>query len=646
MTRWAAVVVWAVPAIAAAGTPAAGGDSDGESAVASRSTAPAGGEPTSSDESVPPIELAEEVVEVWGERPNKEFDRDTELRLTGEDLDQLGVVDLAEALEYVPELRVRALGRGGAQADIRGARKGAVKILIDGIPVDEPYYGTFDLSSIPVTDIEQIRVATSPSSPIDGAGGPGGVVEVHTRDAVGARMLRARGQGTMATAADASATARAGLGRGWAVRGSVAGALGARDYAVAMPDGTREQLDERRRALTAALRFEWRRELERRVTVDLSAQRRSFVPPPGDDASSDVLVVAGETAARAGASGDIDTGSLRVHARAYAHALARDSRYYADASLSDVRRGEHIDANRAGAGLVVNRPQTPWLHLVGAAYLDTEGARVEDLDGAVAGQGRSTVAQVAAGAQYERGGVRVDGAAGIATPIGLGHAPWPEAKLTLAWTPARPLTLEWTGARKGRVPTLRERYRTDIGNAELAPEMATFTELAVVLAPADGLSARVGGFVRATDGMIRYDGDRMQLVNVDDLVVRGVDARATVTRGRWRAVASWSFQDAYSPRFGSTPLDFLPQHRLWLELGAAVGRGGVRAHVRYEDDQVDRGATLAAHAELGVAAYARLGAGLLATVRVDNATDERYEIRQAVAAPGRSITLAVQWDAM
>ena len=32
-------------------------------------------------------------------------------------------------------------------------------------------------------------------SPIDGAGGPGGVIEVHTRDAVGASMLRARGQG-------------------------------------------------------------------------------------------------------------------------------------------------------------------------------------------------------------------------------------------------------------------------------------------------------------------------------------------------------------------------------------------------------------------------------------------------------------------
>ena len=39
------------------------------------------------------------------------------------------------------------------QADLRGARKGAVKVIIDGIPVDEPYYGTFDLSSIPVTDI-------------------------------------------------------------------------------------------------------------------------------------------------------------------------------------------------------------------------------------------------------------------------------------------------------------------------------------------------------------------------------------------------------------------------------------------------------------------------------------------------------------
>ena len=74
---------------------------------------------------------------------------------------------------------MRDAGRGGFNIDIRGARKGAVSVLIDGVLVTDPYYGTFDVSTIPITDIVQIRVSTTPQSPIDGPGGPGGVIEVH-----------------------------------------------------------------------------------------------------------------------------------------------------------------------------------------------------------------------------------------------------------------------------------------------------------------------------------------------------------------------------------------------------------------------------------------------------------------------------------
>ncbi|HMG54770.1 MAG TPA: Plug domain-containing protein, partial [Kofleriaceae bacterium] len=137
--------------------------------------------------------LAEgESIEIFDERPDKPFDRDTELRLTGAELAARGATDLATALALLPEIDVRDAGRGGYNIDIRGARKGAVGILIDGVLVTDPYYGTFDVSTIPITDIVQIRVATTPQSPIDGPGGPGGVIEVHTRDAIGAQLVIAR----------------------------------------------------------------------------------------------------------------------------------------------------------------------------------------------------------------------------------------------------------------------------------------------------------------------------------------------------------------------------------------------------------------------------------------------------------------------
>src|SRR5213075_2198937 len=98
--------------------------------------------------------------------------------------EERGATDLATALALIPEITVRDAGRGGFNIDIRGGRKGAVSILVDGVSVTDPYYGTFDVSTIPITDIVQIRVSTTPKSPIDGIGGPGVVIEVITRDAI------------------------------------------------------------------------------------------------------------------------------------------------------------------------------------------------------------------------------------------------------------------------------------------------------------------------------------------------------------------------------------------------------------------------------------------------------------------------------
>jgi outer membrane receptor protein involved in Fe transport len=133
-----------------------------------------------------------EVIEIWDERPDKPFDRDTQPRQDARELARRGATDVAAAIAYLPDVVIREAGRGGRQIDIRGARRSAVKILIDGVAIDDPYFGNFDLSSLPTTDLAQVRVSTAPASPIDGPGGPGGVVELHTSDAIGWRRSSPR----------------------------------------------------------------------------------------------------------------------------------------------------------------------------------------------------------------------------------------------------------------------------------------------------------------------------------------------------------------------------------------------------------------------------------------------------------------------
>jgi outer membrane receptor protein involved in Fe transport len=590
-------------------------------------------------------ELAkQEVITVWGERPDKPFDRDTELRLTGKELAERGAVTLDQALELIPELNVREAGRGGRQIDIRGARKGSIKILIDGIPVDDPYYGNFDISSIPVTDIEQIRVSASPASPIDGTGGPGGVVEVHTRDAVGPAMVRARVQGSSLPAADAAATGRARLTETLALRVSGSGTLGSRDFTVVMPGDTLAELDEGKQSGNGALRLE-HRDGARRAVVDAWLQHRSFVVPPGEDDLMDILVIDGETSARVGASADDRVGKLRLQARAYAHALERQSTYYADATLAEMRRREDLSATRAGAAFLANRPFGSSLHLIGSMVLDSEEAQVDGFDGAAVG-GRATTTELAAGAQFERGRFTADAAAGLAIPIGIDAEPWPEFKLGARWQPVPAMGIEATLARKGRVPTLRERFRLDVGNQALGPEHAGFGEVAVDLTPVRAVTFEVAGYLRRTNGLIRYDSMQGSLINTGELDMSGIDLRLKVApRSAFSGGASYSFTEAWSAESGLDPLDHLAAHRADAWLTWAPDRFGGTARVHHVGERIDRNQILPSYEVVDLSLFAHLPRGLFGSARVDNVLGEQYELRVGgVRAPGRVFSLLLQGE--
>lgn len=591
-----------------------------------------------------PALASSEVIHVWGERPDKPFDRDTELRLTGQELAERGATDLAEALDLLPDLYVRAAGRGGRQIDIRAARKGSVKVLVDGISVSDPYYGNLDLSSIPITDIEQIRVSSQPASPIDGTGGPGGVIEVHTRDAIGAEMVRAQVRGSSLPSAEAAATARTMLGEHLAARLSAAGTVGGRVFTLQMPRG-RVELDENRRQSIGAARIE-HRDGPRRVVADLWMQNQSYVVPPAEEEPGDMLVIDGESQGRIGISADDRVDDWRLQARGHYQILSRRSTYYDDPELTMEIRGEDLEARRAGAALLANRAVGPTLHLIAALNADTEHADVVGFDGAEVG-GRATVLQAAAGAQYERGLLDVDAAAGVAMPVGLDDAsPWPEAKLAIALTPAKPLTVELTGGHKGRVPTLRERFRLDIGNTGLGPEKVLFAEAAAIVRPSEAVEARVTSYQRFTNGVIRFDGERRTLINTGDMSVRGVEARVTARpTAALETGASWAFLDAYAEELGHDPLDFQPSHR--ADVFASVRRRdrvGATARVSYVGEQIDRNQVIPERAIVDLTGFARLGDGLLANLRVDNALDHRYQVRSGVLAAGRVFWLTLQHE--
>jgi iron complex outermembrane receptor protein len=595
--------------------------------------------------------LAAEVVELWAERPAKPFDRDTDVRLTGEELARRGATDLATALALIPDLVVRDAGRGGWIVDIRGARKGAVRVLIDGVSVTDPFYGTFDVSTIPVTDIEQIRVSTAPGSPIDGPGAPGGVIEVHTRDAIGGRAVIARLTTSSLPALGASVTGRVPLTARVALRLSTSAAWGLRDFTVP----GRAAVDEDRRSTTGAFRLEYRRGGSR-LAVDGFVDDRHYLPPPSEESTTaSILVIDRETTGRVQASYDQAMGATQLQGRAWVHAMGRRSRSFRDAALTEQQSGEDLAAMRVGGLALVTRPFRRDWRWVASATVDRERADVDTMTAGptLHGAGDATLVEAAAGLQYERHRLRVDAAAGLAAPLGAGAAPWPEGKLVVRGRPRAPLELVATVARKGRTPSLRERFDAQSGNPALGPEQALHGELRAIVRPADGVSLDVAPYWRRSTGSVVADPMTGELVNLGELDVRGVDvaararvhARATVggsyalTRDRARAGATAAWR--------ADPLDRLPEHRadVWLE--ARLPRALVlTTRGRWFGATVDRAMAVDGYALVEASLAATFAGDWLAVLRCDDLLDAAPETRQGFHLPGRVLSLVAQgtWD--
>ncbi|MEZ4359463.1 MAG: TonB-dependent receptor [Kofleriaceae bacterium] len=580
-----------------------------------------------------------EIITVWAERPDKPFDRDTKLRLTGEELAARGATDLGTALAMLPDLTVREGGRGGFNVDVRGARKGSVRILLDGVSVSDPYYGTFDVSTIPITDIEQIRVSTSPSSPIDGPGGPGGVIEVHTRDAVGPQLVRARLTTDDAPSLGVAGTARVALSRRAALRISTSGTAGARDFSLPM-DAT---IGESRRSASGAARLELR-DGARRIAVDVSADDRHYLSPPSDELTSTILLIDRETALRSQVAWDDRRGALQLSGRVWVDHLRRRSRVFRDPALLDQVSTEDLRATRVGAQALATRPIGRDARWAASATVDRDAARVRTESGGADGDG--TLTELAVDGQLERAGFLIDGAVGLAAPFGVGAGPWLEAKLDVRYQVRPGIELAAIAARKGRTPSLRERFDPRTGNEELDPELASHGELRLTVQRGP-VKLELAPFLRRTTGTVRLDGKRGLQSNLGQLDVRGVDTSGQVALGPAEAGASYSYITATSDLVGADPLDRLPRHRfdVWAR-ATPHAKVSALARLRYIGRRIDQTKMLGAYTTVEGTLTAELSEAYLAVARVEDLLDTRPEIRSGYHTAGRVISLLLQgtWE--
>jgi outer membrane cobalamin receptor len=87
----------------------------------------------------------------------------------------------AELLTYVPGVYVTVGNKNEWGVKIRGLDTSRTTLLVDGIPVFEPYFNSYDLKTFVAADIGTLRVVKGASSVLYGPNTMGGIVDILTR---------------------------------------------------------------------------------------------------------------------------------------------------------------------------------------------------------------------------------------------------------------------------------------------------------------------------------------------------------------------------------------------------------------------------------------------------------------------------------
>ena len=104
-------------------------------------------------------------------------------------IEQIKPLDLSEAIRYAPGVSVTFGDKSVYTLKLRGVDSRRIALLVDGIPVYEPYYSTFDLKTVSADGIDSLKLTRGPSSVLYGPNTLGGIVNVITQRPTGKPTL-------------------------------------------------------------------------------------------------------------------------------------------------------------------------------------------------------------------------------------------------------------------------------------------------------------------------------------------------------------------------------------------------------------------------------------------------------------------------
>ncbi len=600
--------------------------------------------------------------------------------LSGAELRQRGLSLVEEALREVPSAAVVQPGSYGAVTSlfVRGGESDYVKVLVDGVPVNEPG-GSFDFSSLTLDDVERIEIVRGPVSVTYGSDAVTGVVRIITKQgrgpARGSASVEGGTFGSVLGRAEASGTAGSVA---WSLGGSSSTTSGTYDF----------NNDFRNSAGTG--RLVWRPDGRSDVSLTARYGWNTFhFPTDGSGVPSDSNQFSRARSLAVGLDGGRQL-SARVELRGAA-ALARSRTFFDDTpdGAWDTT-GFAFASNRAGGstrwnldGRAILRPTVRSMISLGAqferqlvnasaSYTSNFGGGASTEDDPPFAASRNDVAvYLEARSEPVTGLILTTGGRLDHDQTFGDYATWRAgARVTLP----RGFALRGAAGTGFKAPTFAENFANspfEVGNRDLDPERSRSWEVGLEHDLEDGrLHTALTWYDQRFRNLIQYLSaapGEPTYQNLGAALARGIEASAAARLSAMLTVGgSWSWLETRVTDAGpSSSLGFSEGDRLLRRPGSLLRFWGsaspmarlhLDADVLYTGsrDDVDFGSlpstrvTLSSYAVLNASASFDLtgGAGhgpqVALTARGENLLDSDYDVIAGFPGRGRTVTAGVR----
>ncbi len=587
--------------------------------------------------------------------------------LDGDALRAEGVTTLAEALRRVPGLAVARTSSFGSPTSLflRGGQSNYVRVLVDGVPLNEPG-GVVDLGRIGLDNVERVEVLRGPASVLYGSEAVTGVIQLFTRQGTGRRAVRAEvgggsygGRRALAAFSGAIESVALGLsgehvasdgvlafnngyrnemlvasvaaGQGGATDARLTARHGTSTYRY--PTGSSGALEDRNAART-----------ERRAIVGLDATHRWS---PSHESRLALSTSELRPRTRDGADDASDTlGFYGYHATGVVVRRTVDLR--------------HLVRHRGGSLAVGGE----WSRETERSESLTESEYGDFPDAfRAARETRALYAQ----AQVEHGRLTVSGGTRLDDNSAFGS--FRTARLGAAWRLGAATRLRLSAGNAFKAPSFFENFATGfvVGNAALRPERARSADVGVETIVGGLALLRVTAFAQRFRDLIQYTGappspGDPNYYNVAAANADGVELEVTVPevrRLRLDLAYTWTQTRVTDDGFDSgTSANFVAGEPLVRRPRRVVSLGAVRGFGRLASlslrltrvgERSDRDfssfpatpVTMPAYTTVDMGATLAPGwldaRGMSLSLRVENATDARFQQVAGFDAPGRSL---------